>query len=80
MHPDVAAELLVSDAVDERAEQPGQNVGEHVAGEHDLGLALGPDVDQEDVDQGREVGERAYEELDAVQGDGVAGFLGSDLV
>lgn len=75
MHPDVAAELLVSDAVDERAEHPGQNVGEQVAGELDLGLTLGPASDQ-----GQEVGQHADEELDAVQGDGVAGFLGSDLV
>lgn len=70
------AERLVSDAVDERAEQTWQHVGEEEGGEEDLDPALGPGAEQDEVDEGAYVGQHADEQLDSVQQDGVAGVSG----
>lgn len=80
VQPDVAAELLVSDAVDERTEQTWKHPGNQEAAEEDLGTVLGRHGDQNDVDEGRDVRQHADEELDSVQQDGVAGVPGRGLV
>lgn len=45
VQPDMAAELLVSDVVDERAEQTRKHIGKQEAAEEDLGAFLGPSGD-----------------------------------
>lgn len=80
MQPNVAAELLVSDAVDERTEQTWKHVGEQEGGVVDVGPFLGPNGDQEEVEEGGDEGQRADEELDSVQCDGVPGVSGGGLV
>lgn len=75
----MAAEQLVSDAVDERTEQARKHVDEQEAGEEDVGPLVGPHADQNDVDDGGEEGQHVDEELDAVQSDGVAGLPGRGL-
>lgn len=76
MLPDVAAELLVSDAVDERAEQTRKHVGKQEAAEEDLGAFLRPTGDKDEVEEGRDEGQHANEQLDSVQQDGVSGVSG----
>lgn len=76
VHPDVAAELLVSDAVDERTEQAREHVVEQEAAVEDVDSVAGQSGQQDDVDEGGDEGQHADEELDPVQGDGVAGVPG----
>lgn len=45
VHPDVAAERLVSDAVDEWTEQTRKHIGKQKDAEEDLGAILGPHGD-----------------------------------
>ncbi len=45
VQPDVAAELLVSDTVDERTEQTWKHIGKQEGGEEDLGAVTGPSGD-----------------------------------
>ena len=76
---ELVAELLVTHAIDEGAEEARQDVGEEEAGEEDVPEVGGEGPDQVHGEDGRGVGEHADQQLDAVEQDGVPRLPGRHL-
>lgn len=76
VHPEMFPELVVPDAVNDGAQEPGQDVDDQVVCKSDLQDATREDDVQDDLDARGDVGEHAHGQLGAVEEDGVPGFLG----
>lgn len=76
---ELGAQLLVSHAIDEGAEEARQDVGEHEADVENVHEGGGEGLDEVHGDDGRGVGQHAQQQLDPVQQDGVPRLPGRRL-